>query len=648
MARVYVNKWELADGDVDVPLNYQLADVQNIESRMTNFSLSAKLPPTARNRALLAYGEQLSGVSYYPYAKIPARLVEDGNELIGSEGYMVVNKFNSTDGFDVSFYSGTYDIFEALKNIRLQDLVFSDPIWNETTIISDNDPSGKNIWWPVVNYLRMPEGYWDENIGGPFGEVDMRLFYPAIKLQHILDLIEALIGFDMSALSLASESTLVVSRKSNDAVEAQLMYGSASQPGTQNMGAVPPDDNFYHPYSVFSNYNNQFQGIGSPLFYAYYKVNIAGKYKLKLTCNIRNTGSAGTHLERIEFSGVFADGTTIPFVYDGFFSQWETVPFGGTWTPFIIETDFVDCSVNDKITIAVHAVSTDDYGNTGITAMQLRDAQLTVSAVEEIENTSFGYTFPIGINLPDYTAWDFVKAICQIKQFIPVPDYINRTVAFLNYQDWYIKSKAGIYYDWSDKLDLSADQEVEYALNFAQRNWLRWKEDSTNLLKQAGDDFFLVNDTTLPLEAELVTSIFANSEETIHFNEQVKCLQLYTHEGGIQVADFEMRYFNPILRTANIRLTADSYYTDKTTFYTGTMDGLSWTEFISSNYGSLVNIILARTKLLKAFFDLKAYDISSLDLSKPVYIRKYGRFFIINKVTNYLPGKTTEVELIRM
>ena len=52
---------------------------------------------------------------------------------------------------------------------------------------------------------------------------------------------------------------------------------------------------------------------------------------------------------------------------------------------------------------------------------------------------------------------------------------------------------------------------------------------------------------------------------------------------------------------------------------------------------------------ITAYFNLNEEDIANFKQRIPVFIRKFGAFFFyVNKIKNYIAGKTTQVELIRL
>jgi uncharacterized protein YqkB len=45
---------------------------------------------------------------------------------------------------------------------------------------------------------------------------------------------------------------------------------------------------------------------------------------------------------------------------------------------------------------------------------------------------------------------------------------------------------------------------------------------------------------------------------------------------------------------------------------------------------------------------LSAQDVEEFNQFIPIYIEKYGQYFFVNKIKNFVAGKTTKVELIRI
>jgi len=71
---------------------------------------------------------------------------------------------------------------------------------------------------------------------------------------------------------------------------------------------------------------------------------------------------------------------------------------------------------------------------------------------------------------------------------------------------------------------------------------------------------------------------------------------------------------------------------------------LSWSQFLSDNYGEYINRV-QQEKILTAKFNLTEADIRGLNFLKSYYIATYGNFFYLNKVNKYRIDQSTECTL---
>lgn len=82
-------------------------------------------------------------------------------------------------------------------------------------------------------------------------------------------------------------------------------------------------------------------------------------------------------------------------------------------------------------------------------------------------------------------------------------------------------------------------------------------------------------------------------------------------------------------------------------FYDDVYNNLScnWQHLINTNYTAFA-MSLQRLKKISRYYLLTAVDIASLDLFKLVY--DSGSYYMINSIENYIPGRTTKVELFKV
>lgn len=73
---------------------------------------------------------------------------------------------------------------------------------------------------------------------------------------------------------------------------------------------------------------------------------------------------------------------------------------------------------------------------------------------------------------------------------------------------------------------------------------------------------------------------------------------------------------------------------------------IGWNSFLS-NYSGLVTA-LRDTRAMTCKMVLNGNDVIDKDLLTPVYIRKHGAFFFVNKITDWRKDKLVDVDLIKV
>lgn len=121
--------------DIDMPLNYQIADVRFPEKKNTNFTKTITLPGTAINDDLFGFlwdtnvivnssGTINYNPSFNPNKKADCQILYDGSEVF--KGYMKLNKINILEDYQVSYdvtcYGKLKDLFLALGELTLADI----------------------------------------------------------------------------------------------------------------------------------------------------------------------------------------------------------------------------------------------------------------------------------------------------------------------------------------------------------------------------------------------------------------------------------------------------------------------------------------------------------------------------------------------
>ena len=264
--------------------------------------------------------------------------------------------------------------------------------------------------------------------------------------------------------------------------------------------------------------------------------------------------------------------------------------------------------------------------------------------------------------LPDISQVNFIKMICNM--FGLIPDVISRDkkIKFWNYEDLY--KNIAIARDWSAYLS-ERDDEVEFKLgDYAQNNYLRYK-DSDDVIKDQGRGIMQVDDETLPSEKDVIELPVSTCDEVtvmptnfsvnisrINFNKWDSQTSLYVQEESIDprivYVDFTKETTGPLYqKTFGIRPTvAPGGATDIATPKKASSLEASFS-YLVTNYAALSRM-LTNTNLRRAKFNLPVYEVAGFKHYVPIYLSQYKAYFYVNKINNYVPGQLCTIDLIKL
>jgi hypothetical protein len=304
---------------------------------------------------------------------------------------------------------------------------------------------------------------------------------------------------------------------------------------------------------------------------------------------------------------------------------------------------------------------------------------------------------------------DLMIAYCLVPQFDPLTrtiEFIQFDKIGEKANLSYIEDN-GLCADWSDKLDLKIAPKIRYRFDsYAQINYLKWLQDDDR--GEVGIGNILIDDTTLPDKTDLFTTTFAASIQELNFKGNtgvnIKRYTRFEAEPYSSTQDYnagDLALYNGIVYEAigsfsnviptdtgswmvkveqfektesvapRLLLIRDYIsdagsppsnilnYTDGTTtvevtnakiaYFVDPLQGydLSFQFIINEHYQTLVRV-LTKTKIVDAYFKLSDNDFKNIDFFEPIYIEYFGNYFYLNQGTNYISGRLTSCELVRL
>jgi hypothetical protein len=242
---------------------------------------------------------------------------------------------------------------------------------------------------------------------------------------------------------------------------------------------------------------------------------------------------------------------------------------------------------------------------------------------------------------------DVLKDILNLRGVIVQTNGYTKNVQF-NYFDDLIANKS-IAIDWSDKVQNGINVLSFQFGNYAQKNWLRFKERD-DVAKELGDYYFTVGNENFEAEKTVVKLVHPATEQEPKY--------LGYNIPRVKAFDSDYIWNKPDWRILQLEIQNTSFnvaYTDgATTINKNT--SIPFARFVGFDktvpefYEALAGI-LDNTKAIKLPIKLTALDISMLDFTIPRYIHcpeiGVDGYFYINKIENY-KGDITLCEFVRL
>ncbi len=227
--------------------------------------------------------------------------------------------------------------------------------------------------------------------------------------------------------------------------------------------------------------------------------------------------------------------------------------------------------------------------------------------------------FPLSGNLPDIEQWAFIRDSMLLGGLTPVVS--RSTLRFYATSEILDVTRA---VDWSEKLYVSEAVKVRPSLGntWVRHNHFKFKEDES----AAREPGFSVDiaDETLKTDRDWATLDFAASmnNTAVHY---------VSNDGGstYEDVDIEPRFFKYDAATTSLNFTQDLYG-----------------EGLKAKYAAL-QAALEKPVVIEATVRLTEIDLATLDITRPVYLAQFGRYYHVLKVQS---GKTDacKVELLQL
>lgn len=271
---------------------------------------------------------------------------------------------------------------------------------------------------------------------------------------------------------------------------------------------------------------------------------------------------------------------------------------------------------DDGITIDIRFEGTGELTFTAELYTNLEENEEDLST-----NPWLDYRILIHDNLPDITYHSLLKLICVIGNCFPSINNREKAFAFGSFSGMNKMNSV----DWSNKFIQRSEKINPDFSSLCQCNYLKYENDET-ISASVGLGSFSTDNESLDGEGDYITIQYSASKEVTIDSNDIVHINLYNNTGRIPDQSVSMRLF--------------WVNSDKLQF-----NQLQWTA-LAANYYSALFDSLYRVRAISCEMNLSKLDVLSWSENKLVYIDYFKSTFIVLEINNFIPGRSTSVQLL--
>lgn len=610
--------------DTAFALNFKSNLLGEIDKITASNSQTITLPKTPKNRRILGNAGAPAAQSPERYTKMPARYVRDGVEVVG-KAYAVL--LSAGEGYEVAIYWGLMTSFtEWVESGTTIGEVCSDTVsvvWSNATPLTTSGTA------PMV-----VADYWN-GVGsyGAMGDyANLIALHPFVRCSYILQRIESVFGlsFNYSAYvgtRLLRMGVLCATRNEKAAQvtsgEARLAYDYL---GADYMCApvfTAPDSSLY----TIETDTFSFGGVDTPVGVSCIVPTTAGTLTLNVAYTYKVSGSGSVRAVLVKKND---EGTTLVSevhhtIFEGYIITTPGIPYT------------VEVEAGDKVAVCFIV-----EGEAGVANDYEYSSTISFTPPSGDVVLPYGGTFYAQNNLPDITTVQFVKDLCAMLGLQAMPDLDNpTTIRLISLEE--LEQKKAEAVDWTPRLLDGGGGEpasISYTVDgYAKRNIFAYDNDEEVTATTNGE--LLVASDNIEEEIEVVSLKWSASNETVLYGseERVASIPLYSVEQDNEAGNSaELQSVGPRIVWLTNNAGALTYKAVASPLYWGNL---------LSYYAPLQNI-LTNAVVIEESVRLTAYDLKTLDFTRPIYLAQYGRYYALQEVKTEGNDEVCKVVLVQL
>lgn len=608
MDRVFINGIEIElTGDKSIALLFQSPFFTDIDAIVSNRTTSVEIPRTPNNIRAVEFAGILQGTSGFEYNAHKVVFLRDGVQLFTGTGTLLSI---TPTAYKFTFAWGNIETLQQMLDTNLRDLqteASGDYIGYNSTAVSANPtyyPSG----WNTVQA-------WGYGVSG-------LSIQPIMPVSQIMGRLAERFGVSFS----------FPQGRDFNKYRVPLVTRFGDELSAEWQGAK----------FVRDGVGLTTQGNGGALYLSGLSTERVGG--LSVNEGIIDTTDIDTLVVQVPKgfetrgagdSRVGVGLSVIALSYDGadvVFTQLATLPLqrdivympnpADSYTKWTAVKDLsysVDVAEYDEVVIAISFKNPENpYYQGDVTSVEVYSNSGVVVYNPDADTVTYGGSsiIPLYANLPDMTVAELLKNLMKLEGVFAYST-TPQEVRFVSLDDVY--NKRNIAEDWSAKV-MGEPTEIASTFNsLAQKNWMRYAEDDS--IKGNYDGYIVVYSALLDKESELLSVDFAPTEGN------AIGVWVADENGDAEWNDVEPRILREQGRVIGF-------------------GGMAWDSLIASNYATYQRAVL-RPRTVRASVHLTTADIVRYDPTTPIYVRQWGHYYAVIKLTTK-ENNTADVELLQL
>lgn len=650
---------------VDMPERFTFAatikrlDIGDIAGRSASYTNQLKLPWSSVNQKVFGFLANEKNASTTPYAKLPAKIVANGVEIIPDATCWVTGVDNA--GVTISILDNSKNLFSTIQGKKLNRLShIADSAW----LAADMDAARTSTTGLIAAILD-----WGRNGGGTI--YNSSFFLPCFFYYDFIKQILQQTGLTLSGAILTDQTFLdlvipygLPKLEYPSSVNSDYVFSVCKNSIDKNIviaaDAGSPSEEVIQIDYDFQNPPTTYQGAARIFDTGAYKATIpnTGATNAWLVATLSASAyfnvSAWNPGDIIRFkirvrdkNGVVTSTTTA----DADYATYGAAPVIGL--NLIFPSVTLSLKDGDQIDMTVGTLVGSGSGAVTISMRRATSSPFTNLKLSTPSGTVSTASVKWQLLFPDIWQADLLKDF--FVRFGIIHNQKGNTL--------YLKSIKDIIEDVASAVDLTSKRTADPdQINYSPSGWayanlFTYTEDSGSGIEpddNAGSGGLYTFNRLLPGERNIYNAMFEVCRDNTVNSVLAALVRVYDSTSA-NVADFKKE---PGLRLLTLRAKgagepnitfnaiARSDYKVANFLYASRSKDTSWTYFLNKYYGPVFAKSLKNLRIITRKYNLTELDVHAFDPHKMIY--DDGSYFLVSQIKNFIPGTPTQVDLMKI